>query len=458
MSWDPVPAGDGQWQPDAGGDDGNWGGQGDSGFEGGAGDVGGGAGGAEDVECHNCKQMGHYSRDCPEEKQFTGECYNCGEVGHNKADCPNPKVFRGTCRHCNEEGHPASQCPTKPPVLCRNCQQEGHNAADCENPRAADILYKEVPEMSDDDAWNMLVEADQEHNLDDFRIAIKAYGKALLANGQPIDLVDIDKQMREDGMNVHIVAVDKKEKAGDVFTIVDFAGKTGCTYALSFNYSYKPKRKNVMEAWPKTPEENRERLSDAGFVVDRFVMKCTQCGEIGHSRKFCKQEREEIDRPEVKCLVCQETGHRARDCKQERVDPHLCKNCNKRGHNSRDCPEPPNMDNVECRKCQQKGHFSKECPNVAPKTCNNCGEAGHMSKECEKPKAKLMCKNCEEYGHGAKKCPKPVVEKDKGGFDMGGGDSGFDAGGGGSGFDAAGGAAAGGGWDTAAAGDDGGKW
>ncbi|KAK7556157.1 hypothetical protein BKA81DRAFT_349374 [Phyllosticta paracitricarpa] len=29
----------------------------------------------------SCKQMGHYSRDCPEEKQFTGECYNCGEVG-----------------------------------------------------------------------------------------------------------------------------------------------------------------------------------------------------------------------------------------------------------------------------------------------------------------------------------------------------------------------------------------
>ncbi|KAK7525821.1 uncharacterized protein IWZ02DRAFT_200099 [Phyllosticta citriasiana] len=228
--------------------------------------------------------------------------------------------------------------------------------------------------MSDDDAWNMLVEADKERNLDDFRIAIKAYGKALLANGQPIDLVDIDKQMREDGMNVHIVAVDKKEKAGDVYTIVDFAGKTGCTYALSFNYSYKPKRKNAMEAWPKTPEENRERLSDAGFVVDRFVMKCTQCGgksnvlfydlsntvaEIGHSRKFCKQEREEIDRPEVKCLVCQETGHRARDCKQERVDPHLCKNCNKRGHNSRDCPEPPNMDNVECRKCQQSRLMSQ---------------------------------------------------------------------------------------------------
>lgn len=74
---------------------------------------------------------------------------------------------------------------------------------------------------------------------------------------------------------------------------------------------------------------------------------------MGHSKKFCKQEPEEIDRPNVKCLHCQEMGHRARDCKGERVDPYLCRNCNKRGHGSRDCPEPPNVENVECRKCQQ---------------------------------------------------------------------------------------------------------
>lgn len=132
--------------------------------------------------------------------------------------------------------------------------------------------------MSDEAAWAMLLKADEERDLNDFRIAIKAYGKALLANGQPIDLADLDKKMRQDNMNVHIVAVDKKEKAGDVYTIVDFAGKTDCTYALSFNYSYKPKRKTAMDSWPKSPEENRERLADAGFVMTNFITKCSQCG------------------------------------------------------------------------------------------------------------------------------------------------------------------------------------
>ncbi|KAK8245432.1 hypothetical protein HDK77DRAFT_253210 [Phyllosticta capitalensis] len=132
--------------------------------------------------------------------------------------------------------------------------------------------------MSDDAAWAMLMKADKEKNLDDFKIALKAYGKALLANGQPFELAVLDQAMRDDNMNVHIVAIDKKEKAGDVFTIVDFNGKTGCTYGLSFNFSYKPKRKMAMSGWPKTPEENRERLADAGFVLDRFVTKCLNCG------------------------------------------------------------------------------------------------------------------------------------------------------------------------------------
>ncbi|KAK8190551.1 uncharacterized protein BKA78DRAFT_317611, partial [Phyllosticta capitalensis] len=239
--------------------------------------------------------------------------------------------------------------------------------------------------MSDDAAWAMLMKADKEKNLDDFKIALKAYGKALLANGQPFELAVLDQAMRDDNMNVHIVAIDKKEKAGDVFTIVDFNGKTGCTYGLSFNFSYKPKRKMAMSGWPKTPEENRERLADAGFVLDRFVTKCLNCGgksplSSAHSgllltrfQRLATPRRPAPKRPRSPPAVPRSSASFATSSVTERVDPHACRNCKQRGHNSRDCPEPPSAENVECRKCQQSKSSRSSLFGLPLLTCTSRG-------------------------------------------------------------------------------------
>ena len=43
------------------------------------------SGAANIVQCFNCKEQGHYKRDCNKPKVF--DCYNCGEVGHRAFEC-----------------------------------------------------------------------------------------------------------------------------------------------------------------------------------------------------------------------------------------------------------------------------------------------------------------------------------------------------------------------------------
>ena len=92
---------------------------------------------------------------------------------HNKAECPNPRVFKGTCRVCNQVGHPAAQCPEKPPPKCFNCKQEGHITSECKNNRVFDT--EQLPNLSADEAWDRLLKADSDCDLDDFRTVKTVY-------------------------------------------------------------------------------------------------------------------------------------------------------------------------------------------------------------------------------------------------------------------------------------------
>ncbi|GES60959.1 zinc knuckle transcription factor [Aspergillus terreus] len=347
-----------------------------------------------------CGNEGHFARECPEPRKAMA-CFNCGEEGHAKVDCPKPRVFKGTCRICNQEGHPAAECPERPPDVCKNCKMEGHKTMDCTENRKFDL--NNVPDKLPEEAWAILKKASDSRDLEDFREGVRIYSKAV----PHATFVDIEKRMREDNFCFYMIAMDKQ--VDDTISLINLQGKLNCKYVVGYYFNPKPQRAHLRERWPESPEENLERLADAGLPYDRQIPKCTICNEMGHTARGCKEERPALECVEVKCVNCSATGHRARDCTEPRRDPYACRNCGAPDHKASDCPNPRSAEGVECKRCGEVGHFAKDCPQAsAPRTCRNCGSEDHIARDCDKPRdvSTVTCRNCDELGHFSRDCTK----------------------------------------------------
>jgi hypothetical protein len=55
-------------------------------------------------------------------------------------------------------------------------------------------------------------------------------------------------------------------------------GKPEKKFVLTFALSEKPRRAKFADDWPKSTEENTERLASCGKVLDRGVPLCENCG------------------------------------------------------------------------------------------------------------------------------------------------------------------------------------
>ncbi|TAQ87833.1 hypothetical protein B7494_g3855 [Chlorociboria aeruginascens] len=360
-----------------------------------------GGGGYSGGDCFNCGSNSHAKADCPEPPK-PRSCFNCGEEGHNKAECTNPSVaraFTGTCRVCQQEGHRASDCPQAPPKLCSNCKEEGHSALQCKSPRKID--RSDIEDVSAELAWDQLKAASEEGDLDDMKEAALKYIKAT----PDATYVQLEQAFRGQGLKLFLIATEKELQP--TFTNMDLQGNLDRTFTVSWRKSPNHQRPKEKDSWPSSPEENLERLANAGEPVDRGIPKCGNCEKLGHIHKYCTEERvEKVDRVIVQCYNCNEIGHRVRDCPAPRPDKFACRNCHKSGHSSKECPEPRSAEGVECKKCGEVGHFSRDCPTAPQVSCHNCGETGHRKSECTNERV-FTCRNCDETGHLSKECPKP---------------------------------------------------
>lgn len=66
----------------------------------------------------------------------------------------------------------------------------------------------------------------------------------------------------------------------DTHTLVNLAGKRDCSYQVGYYFKKEPRSSKLAPLWPKSDEENIERLKDAGVPYERGIPKCLRCKGI----------------------------------------------------------------------------------------------------------------------------------------------------------------------------------
>lgn len=185
---------------------------------------------------------------------------------------------------------------------------EGHRAVDCKVPRKVDRSH--LPDLPGAEAWKCLDVAIRERDLDDVKEAVQIYIKAL----PETTYVDLEGALRNQGYKLYLIPREKPNMVATL-TNMDFQGNMGKKYTVNYRFDNRPARPNERDGWPANQEEVMERLADAGEVVPRWVPKCGNCDELGHTAKECTQEKmERTDQVVIKCYNCEGEGHRVRDC------------------------------------------------------------------------------------------------------------------------------------------------
>ena len=149
----------------------------------------------------------------------------------------------------------------------------GHVATECSANRLF-AAYKVNNELTAEEAWAALKNADDDKDVDEIKKCILAYAMAY----SELTLYDLESSFRDAGFKTFLIA--KEQAISVTHTIVNLEGKPGQKFVVSLQWADKPCRAKFAEGWPNSKEENMARLAEAGFILDGFVTKCGNCNEV----------------------------------------------------------------------------------------------------------------------------------------------------------------------------------
>ena len=66
-------------------------------------------------------------------------------------------------------------------------------------------------------------------------------------------------------------------------TLIDLQGNLDKKYTVAFYRGPNSPRNILNDRWPDSPEDNIERLANAGVSCNRYVVKCRNCDGICNS-------------------------------------------------------------------------------------------------------------------------------------------------------------------------------
>lgn len=125
-----------------------------------------------------------------------------------------------------------------------------------------------------------------------------------------------------------------------------------------------------------TRPDGTKKMQDV--FSDSSVSSISKYDELHNIKKRYYNHQENIT---IKCSKCGEVGHSQRFCNNLTIP--VCFKCNKPGHNAKNCPK------IQCFHCNKLGHISKKCP---------------LNNKNSSIKDEIFCSRCKNYGHKKDDC------------------------------------------------------